>query len=137
MRVVFDTNTLVSALLFRGSMAWLVGHWQSGKVTPLTSRETAAEFMRVLAYPKFGLGRDKIDAVAAHYLPFAERFNDIPFSPELPVCRDARDQMFLDLAAASRADILVTGDADLLALRSEVTFLIETPEEYRRRWPDE
>ncbi len=29
MRVVFDTNTVISALLFRGRMAWLVAHWQS------------------------------------------------------------------------------------------------------------
>jgi len=50
MRVVFDTNTVISALLFRGSVAWLVTHWQSKTITPLASQETAQEFLRVLAY---------------------------------------------------------------------------------------
>jgi hypothetical protein len=55
MRVIFDTNAIVSALLFRGAATWLVEHWQSGEVTPMVSRETARELLRVLAYPKFGL----------------------------------------------------------------------------------
>jgi len=55
MRVVFDTNTIVSALLFRGATSWLVEHWQSGEVTLMVSRETARELLRVLTYPKFGL----------------------------------------------------------------------------------
>jgi len=57
MRVVFDTNTVISALLFGGSLGWLVAHWQNELVTPLVSRETAQELLRVLGYPKFGLSR--------------------------------------------------------------------------------
>ena len=133
-RVVFDTNAVISALVFRGSLAWLVDHWQGGKVRPLVSRETAAEFMRVLAYPKFGLSLEKIDVVAARYVPFADRLEKVSSLPNLPQCRDPKDQMFLDLATTGQADILVTGDPDLLVLDSDVAFVIETPEDYRRRW---
>lgn len=53
-RVVFDTNVLVSALVFR-SLQWLVDAWQTKRVHPLVSKETVAELRRVLGYPKFGL----------------------------------------------------------------------------------
>jgi predicted nucleic acid-binding protein len=44
-----------------------------------------------------------------------------------------KDQLFLDLAQSGKADLLVTGDDDLLALAGQMAFLIETPETYRRR----
>ena len=133
MRVVFDTNTVISALLFRGIAGWLVAHWRQGDVTSLVSRETAAEFLRVLAYPKFGLADKQIDAFAARYLPFAERIEQVGAAPGIPLCRDIHDQKFLDLAVAGRADILVTGDQDLLLLRASTSFSIETLAEYRIR----
>ncbi|MEO6623401.1 MAG: PIN domain-containing protein, partial [Nitrospirales bacterium] len=56
LRVVLDTNVVVSALLFRsGRLAWLREAWTSGRVVPVLGRETLAELMRVLAYPQFGL----------------------------------------------------------------------------------
>ena len=134
MRVVFDTNTVISALLFRGVAGWLVAHWRQGNVTPLVSRETAAEFLRVLAYPKFGLSDKQIDAFAARYLPFAERIEQVGVVPGIPLCRDIHDQKFLDLAAVGRADVLVTGDQDLLLLRASTSFSIETLAEYRMRF---
>jgi predicted nucleic acid-binding protein len=49
-------------------------------------------------------------------------------------CRDAKDQIFLDLCASAAADVLVTGDADLLSLAHLAEFAIETPEAYRLRF---
>ena len=77
MRVVFDTNTVISALLFRGSMAWLVAHWQSNTIIPLASQQTAHEFLRVLGYPKFKLTEQQIHDFAARYLPYVERIEEI------------------------------------------------------------
>jgi len=48
-------------------------------------------------------------------------------------CRDANDQRFLDVSQSGKADLLVSGDRDLLALAGETRFLIETPEAYRIR----
>ena len=51
-RIVIDTNCLVSALIFSwGKLAWLRQSWQSGRIKPLVSRQTANELIRVLAYP--------------------------------------------------------------------------------------
>lgn len=137
MRVVFDTNAIISALLFRGAASWLVNHWQSGEVTPLISRETARELLRVLAYPKFGLTSVQMEVAAAHYLRYAERIECDVVDTDLPLCRDPNDQMFIRLAGAGRADILVSGDKDLLDLRGMTAFVIETLAEYRRRFVGE
>ena len=67
-RVVFDTNTVVSALLFGGALSWLVEHWRSRVSVPLVSRATAGEFLRVLHYPKFGLSDAETEAGHADVL---------------------------------------------------------------------
>lgn len=133
-RVVFDTNTVVSALLFGGALSWLVEHWRSRVSVPLVSRATAGEFLRVLHYPKFGLSDAQTEAFAARYLPFAERVDIDEGALVLPDCRDPEDRMFLSLAEAGHADVLVTGDDDLLALREQTRFTVETPEQYRARF---
>jgi putative PIN family toxin of toxin-antitoxin system len=132
-RVVFDTNTVISALLFGGALSWLVEHWRSGVSVPLVSRATAGEFLRVLHYSKFGLSDVETEVFAARYLPFAERVDVDEGAMVLPECRDPDDRMFLTLAEVGRADVLVTGDGDLLALSGQTRFLVETPEQYRAR----
>lgn len=129
-RVVFDTATVVSALLFAGGrLAWLRQHWRQGGGLPLISRATAAELTRVLGYPKFRLTSDDRRELLAEYLPYCEVV-EVTGRCRL-TCRDANDQPFLDLAQSGKADLLVSGDQDLLALSGQTEFLIETPEAYR------
>jgi putative PIN family toxin of toxin-antitoxin system len=131
-RVVFDTTTVVSALLFsNGRLDWLRQHWREGGCVPLISRATAAELARVLRYPKFGLCPDDGRELLAEYLPYCEVIEVVEKCA--CVCRDANDQAFLDLAQSGRADLLISGDHDLLTLSGQAAFVIETPETYRRR----
>jgi uncharacterized protein len=131
-RVVFDTTTVVSALLFAGGrLAWLRQHWHDAGCTPLISRDTTAELARVLAYPKFRLSSDDRTELLAEYLPYCEIVDRV--KPCKAICRDAADQPFLDLAQSGKADLLISGDRDLLALAGQTVFLIETPEAYRHR----
>ena len=130
--MVFDTTTVVSALLFSsGRLAWLRPHWRERGCVPLISRATAAELTRVLTYPKFQLAPDQATELLAYYLPYCEVVERVEMCS--CVCRDAKDQPFLDLAQSGRADVLVSGDRDLLTLAGQTTFLIETPEGYRGR----
>ena len=55
MRVVLDTDVVVSALLFTGISSKLVQLWQGGAITALVSRGILEEYLRVLSYPKFKL----------------------------------------------------------------------------------
>lgn len=128
-RVVFDTTTVLSALLFKhGKLAWLRGEWRSKGCTPLLSSATAAELKRVLGYPKFRLSPEDQVELMGDYLPFCEIVR--PEQSAGILCRDPHDQPFLDLAEAGRASMLVSGDNDLLVLNGETRFRILTPGEY-------
>jgi putative PIN family toxin of toxin-antitoxin system len=131
-RVVFDTNVVLSALLFpAGRLAWLRPHWREGGAVPLISPAMARELTRVLAYPKFRLSEQYRMELLTMYIPYCESFNP---ADKCPIeCRDSKDQPLLDLAQCGKADMLVTGDDDLLALAGQTAFLIETPEDCRRR----
>ena len=130
--MVFDTTTVVSALLFRnGRLGWLCQHWREVGCVSLLSRATAAELIRVLGYPKFALSAADYGELLTEYLPYCDVIE--PRERCEVVCRDAKDQAFLDLAQSGRADLLISGDEDLLVLAGQTTFLIETPEAYRRR----
>jgi putative PIN family toxin of toxin-antitoxin system len=131
-RVVFDTNVVLSALLFpAGRLAWLRSHWREGGAVPLISPATARELTRALAYPKFRLSEQYRMELLTMYIPYCESFNSVDKCPI--ECQDSKDQPLLDLAQSGNADLLVTGDDDLLSLAGQTAFLIETPEAYRRR----
>lgn len=130
LRVVFDTNVVVSALLFaHGRSAWIRQLW--AELNPLVSQDAVAELMRVLSYPKFQLESSDIEALLGEYLPFTTVVV-VPVSVvDLPMCSDPDDQMFIDLAYAGHADILVSGDQDLLAMVDLCPFKILTPGQLR------
>ncbi len=132
MRAVFDTNVVVSALVFGGRLRWLRRAWASGAVTPIVCRETTVELLRVLTYPKFRLDAADREALLADYLPFAETASLPSPLPELPVaCRDRDDAVFLHLAIASGADLLISGDHDLTVLAT--AYPVASPESLRQR----
>jgi putative PIN family toxin of toxin-antitoxin system len=132
-RLVLDTNVFLSALLFRsGSLVWLREAWQAETVRPLASRDTVAELIRVLAYPKFHLAEEDRAQLLGDYLPWCETLAE-PHAPDIPDCRDPFDRKFLVLALAAKADALVTGDKDLLALAQASAVPILTPAALRDR----
>lgn len=98
---------------------------------PLLSVASAAELTHVLAYPKFKLSREEREELLADYVPHCQIVERVKRCSQ--TCRDANDQPFLDLAQSGVADILVSGDKDLLALAGKTRFSIETQEDYRRR----
>ena len=134
LRVVFDTNTVISALLFsKGRLAWLRAVWQQGTIVPLISKATTEEIVRVLTYPKFHLDAAEQEELLGDFLPFAEIIDAVLPTGEVPICRDKYDQIFLELAVAGEADALVTGDEDLLILAEQSPIPIMTPADFHRR----
>lgn len=135
-RWVFDTNVVVSALVFRsGTTARLRWVWASGRAIPLVSRATTDELLRVLRYPKFRLSPRDVEELLGDYLPWAEAVDVRDGTADL-VCADAEDQKFLDLAVAGSADGVVTGDGHLLAVKDAAPFDIETPTTFMLRMQD-
>ncbi len=115
LRVVLDTNVLVSALLFGGQPGRLRVLWGEGRIVPLVCRETFAEFRKVLDYPKFRLSpAERAALMEDELLPFVEVVEEV--AEVSGVCRDPHDDIFLAVAAGGGAAYLVTGDQDLLVL---------------------
>ncbi len=115
-RIVLGTNVLVSALLFRGRSSVLVSLWQCGVIVPVITRDTFDEFRAVLAYPKFSLRDEEINAIIEdEILPFFEVAEVT--DPAEGVCRDPHDDKFLAATAGGGVAFLLTGDRDLLDLK--------------------
>ena len=115
-RVVLDTNVLISALLFKGELSGIVGLWQKGKIIPVISKETFDELRTVLEYSKFSLSRAEIKSLIEHdILPFFEVVN---VSKHVKgTCRDPGDDKFISCAISASADWIATGDKDLSDLK--------------------
>lgn len=125
MRVVLDTNCLVSALVFsKGRLAQLRHTWQAGLFVPLVCEETMRELIRVLAYPKFRLEKADIDALLADFLPWVEVVTLAEATSPVAQLRDKDDAVFIQLALQTKADYLVSGDRHLTELVDRVTIPI-------------
>ena len=133
LRVVLDTNVLVSTLVFHSpSVFWLLAAWQSLSLVPLASPITIAELERVLQHPKFNLTRRQTEVLIEDYRPWCEMVT-VSDPPDVPECRDPNDRVFLELSLFAQADTLVTGDRDLLALGPVFSIPIITPAALRAR----
>lgn len=114
-RYVFDTNVLVSALLFSTGTPGraLLQALEHGTV--LVTAATLAELAEVTARPKFDRylsPADRDDFVAA----LARRAEIVEVENRIVACRDPKDDKFLEAAVSGRATAIVTGDQDLLVL---------------------
>jgi hypothetical protein len=127
MRVILDTNVLLSALLSsRGAPAKLLAAWERKLFTLVISDELLVELRAVLRRPFFQARFRESDAefFVASLHDLALRYPKPPPSGAAP---DAKDSFLLALAAASEAHFLVTGDKSLLALRRHGATRIITP----------
>jgi len=93
-------------------------------IAKITANTTG--LIRALAYPKFKLSVDEQRELLADYVPFRETVRISATPPKTPECRDPYDVPFLQLAVVGKADILVTGDRDLLALEGRFACPIVT-----------
>ncbi len=94
--------------------------WQGELFVPVVCRETAAELIRVLSYPKFRLEPDEVKVLLAEILPYAETFAVSDPSEAIEGLADASDAVFAHLARQAKVDWLVSGDVHLLDLKDEL-----------------
>ena len=129
LRVVLDTNVLVSALALRSRrLSQLPQYWYNGVLAPVTSTAILGELTNTLRAPKFDLVPSDIRGLLADYVPWCD-IVEVVNPPIVPDCRDPKDRSFLELAAFAATDALVTGDLDLLELRPFFNVPIMTPRE--------
>ena len=127
MRVVFDSNIFISAIVFPGGSAdAAVQRILEGTDTLLISRAIIGEVLGVLA-EKFARSREELSRVAVLLNDMAE---SVKPTRRLSVMDDEPDNRILECAVAGRAQIIVTGDKSLLGLESFRGVEIVTLREY-------
>jgi putative PIN family toxin of toxin-antitoxin system len=114
MRVVVDTNVFVSAGFKATSVPAVAVQLAVRHGQLLKSASTEAELLQVLRRPKLAALIDPI------YIEWIERSlaqaEAVEVMEPITGCRDPKDNRFLELAVNGRADLIITGDADLLAM---------------------
>lgn len=131
MRIVIDTNVLLSALLWRGTPHTLLELVRTEALVLITSPELLSEFADVIQRPKFSGILQQASRTPDRVLTELRRMAEIVISPPLPepISRDPDDDAVLACAIAARVDVVVSGDDDLLALKQFQNIPIPTPAE--------
>jgi hypothetical protein len=115
MRVVLDTNILVSAVL-GGALKIIVDEWKSGKFTLILSDAIAREYLEVINRPKLRIAADEIATTTEYLLKTAEFVT--PQETVSVIEADPSDNKFLEAALEGKAIYVVSGDSHLLELKS-------------------
>lgn len=118
MRAVVDTNILVRAMIMPyGSVGPLLLHLRHGRYTLLYARPLLEELVDVLNRPrirvKYNLSDQDIHTVISLILLPGEAVTNIE---PIRACRDPNDDKFLEVAVSGKADVIVSGDEDLLVM---------------------
>jgi len=118
--VVLDTNVAVAGLLWPGPALCLLRHAQAGHCRILATQPMLDELGAVLQRSKF---LERLRALQVTYeTPLTFYRNLVWFCVGAPAtverCCDTGDQMFVDLAVAEAAHVLVSGDTHVLRMRS-------------------
>jgi len=132
LHAVFDTNLLISGILWRGTPFQLLKWAEEGRLRIYTSLEILDEAYRVLHYPKF---EQYIDNQKASLKELFAKIISLCTIIQVEqvvsgVCSDADDEKFLSCALAANVEVLVSGDRHLLNLKQYQFVRIVTAREF-------
>jgi uncharacterized protein len=113
-KVVVDTNVLVSGIFWGGKPGIVLKYWRSGKIDILATVDILEEYLRVIT--KVGKYDPELIELWTGFL--LQHLILIEKNTTLKTCRDPHDNMFLECVVSAAADCLVSGDDDLLVLEN-------------------
>lgn len=131
MRIVIDTNVLLSGLLWKGLPHNLLNQVRFGGIELVMSHVLFDELAEIIVRPKFASILQRTTVTHQQILSELHVLADMVAAPSLPhpVCRDPDDDAVLACALAAQADWIVSGDEDLLTLKVFQHIPIITPAE--------
>src|SRR3972149_4270894 len=129
MRAVIDSNIVIRALVKpQGTVGPVLHRLRQGDYLAISSVPLLDELLAKLRLPRL---RDKYhlgDEAAADLVALlALRGELVKPERDVKVCRDPKDDVFIEAALAGEAEYIVTGDADLLILKKFETVRLVTP----------
>ena len=132
MRIVIDTSTLISAVLWNGLPHRLIELAEAGQVTLCATADTLQEFHEVLSRSKFaGKIRERattVDEIMQGVLRLVALYPAFALSGMVKA--DPDDDKFLACALVAQAEYLISSDAHLLELKSHAGINIVTTREF-------
>jgi hypothetical protein len=137
MRIVCDTNVLISGLIWGGTPGQIWDRIVKGEDRLCISRPMLTELARVLDYPRIAVMLRKRDLSSRDILAAIISVSDVVWPQPLPasvILDDPDDDAILACAAAAGVSHIVTGDQHLLALGCWSAIRILTPADYLRQW---
>jgi putative PIN family toxin of toxin-antitoxin system len=129
MRVVIDTNVFISRLLLPNSVPGRAATRAIDSGTILVSEDTLYELADVLARPKLNHYLS-LETRQQFFLELEEIAEFITIIQRIQACRDLKDDKFLELAVNGHAELILTGDQDLLELHPFCGIAIQSPTDY-------
>jgi len=130
LRAVLDTNVWISGVFWRGAPYQILRAWRNEQFELVYTPETLAEVESRLWRKAIEFDADLNDI--RDWLAYIRAFAHIVAASGTAkgVCRDPKDDMFLDAAIAGNAEYLVAGDRDLLTLGKYQTVKVITPRQF-------
>jgi putative toxin-antitoxin system toxin component, PIN family len=132
-RFVVDTNVLISALLFKTSVPFRAIELAEKQGIILYSQATLNELEQVLNRKKFNKYLS-LEYRQLFLLKFISSSQLVSITENITVCRDEKDNKFLELAVSANANVIVTGDMDLLVLNPFQSVELVTPDMFIDRY---
>ncbi len=127
-KIVLDTNILVSALGWEGNPRKILDKVKEGEVEALTSLQQMAELSRVLDYPRLGFSEEQKEKIKSTLSTFFTFVN--PKEKLFVIKEDPDDNIILECAKEGNADMIISGDEDLINLKEFKGIAIKTPAQY-------
>jgi uncharacterized protein len=131
LKVIIDNNIIISHLMTRETtiLDKLIKQTVNGKIQLFISNSILIELKEALQYPN--LKKRIISSKAAQFMAWY-KYNSELVEPEskLSVCRDPKDDKFLDLAQHVQADFILSGDKDLIVLEQLGNTVILSPSKW-------
>ena len=128
MRIVLDTNVLVSGIFSRGIPSSIVLAWLANRFSVFATPSILDEYLRVVDRLKQSKSPALDHDWPVVFQELCHVITEVHFSRAL--CRDPADIKFLACALSANANYIVSGDADLLVLDTQFPFRIVTPRHF-------
>ena len=136
MKVVIDTNVWLSALLWGGQPSLIIQLIEQKQIQAISSENILTELTDILQKPKLQKRLDRLKITADAVVIIAKRLMTLVVIEEviIPELRDPKDQMVLATAISGDAQIVISGDKDLLVLHPYGNISILLPQEFLARF---
>ena len=115
LRLVIDTNILISGLMSVNSLPQQVFDYATSQAILLISDEVQSEIENVISRPKLQK-YITLERRTKFLSELSQQVERVTIKQQIRACRDPKDDKFLDLAVCGEANYIITGDTDLLDL---------------------